>query len=218
MSWIDRFSGLARLPEPLRRGLEESARLVRFAPGARLFTPGQPPDTMLMLVEGSIRVQQVSESGREIVLYRVHAGDSCVMTTCLMARQAHAAEGIAETEVTVAALPHAVFDRLLAGSSDFRGMVLDAYAQRMLDLCAVIEEVAFRRIDIRLAQRLTALAGAETSLRSTHQQLATELGTAREVISRQLQEFQRRGWITQTRGTIALNDRAALDHLAGTNA
>ena len=78
----------------------------------------------------------------------------------------------------------------------------------------VIEEIAFQRLDIRLAQRLRVLAGDENEVRTTHQDLAVELGSAREVISRQLQEFQRRGWVAQSRGRITLLDSAAIAGLA----
>ena len=98
----------------------------------------------------------------------------------------------------------------------FRDFVFAAYARRITDLFRVIDDVAFGRIDMRLADRLIALSGGGHDLHVTHQQLATELGTAREVVSRQLTEFQRRDWIRQSRGQIDLLDRAALARLAAT--
>jgi len=82
----------------------------------------------------------------------------------------------------------------------------------------MVDEVAFQRMDVRLADRLLALAGDRDTIQTTHQNLSVELGTAREVISRQLQEFQRRGWIEQSRGRVTIVDRAGLEALAGHNA
>ncbi len=112
------------------------------------------------------------------------------------------------------AIPRAVFDDLIAQSETFRRFVFSAYSKRITDLFLVIEEIAFQRMDIRLAQKLLELAGSGAHVASTHQQMAAELGTAREVISRQLREFQRRDWITQSRGTIEIIDRAGLETLA----
>ena len=162
-----------------------------------------------------MRVQKTSEAGREIVLYRVHAGESCVLTTaCLMAYEDYSAEGIAETGLRAVAIPREVFDRMVADSPEFRQFVFMAYSKRMTDLFAVVEEIAFRRLDIRLAQKLIELSSDQDSIQTTHQKLAVELGTAREVVSRQLSEFQRRGWIEQARGIIHILDREQIRGLA----
>ena len=96
----------------------------------------------------------------------------------------------------------------------FRRLVFGTFSRRVTDLCRVIDEVAFSRIDIRLAQKLLRLADGGGHVAQTHQQLAAELGTAREVISRTLQEFQRRGWVSAARGDVSLIDQAALARLA----
>jgi CRP/FNR family transcriptional regulator len=214
-AWIERFPGLARLSPEIRRALTERSAVVRVREGSVIFGPGVSPENLLLLISGTVRVQQTSENGREIVLYRVEAGQSCVLTTaCLLAHEDYSAEGVAETDVEAVAIPRGVFDDLMARSEAFRTFVFDSYSHRITELFRVIDEIAFGRIDVRLAQRLTALARGGDEVRATHQQLATELGTAREVISRQLQEFQRRGWVSQARGVIRLTDPAAL----GTNA
>lgn len=214
-NWLWRFEGLASLPEEVRTELRASARLISVPAGQVLFGPGNLPADMLLLLEGTVRVHHTSESGREIVLYRVDSGQSCVMTAaCLLAHEAYSAEGVAETDVRAAAIPAAVFDRLIATAPAFRDFVFATYARRIIDLFRVIDDVAFGRIDVRLAQRLDALAQDGGDVRSTHQQLATELGTAREVVSRQLTEFQRRGWIAQGRGTITITDRPSIRSLA----
>ena len=214
-AWIDRFAGLSSLSEDIRRTLVSRSAVVRVPAGHVIFGPGRSPDNLLLLTEGTVRVHQTSESGREIVLYRVEAGQSCVLTTaCLLAHEDYTAEGVAETDVEAVAIPRAVFDELMAGSGVFRAFVFTAYSRRITDLFRVIDEVAFGHIDVRLAQRLVTLARGMKEIRVTHQQLAAELGTAREVISRQLHEFQRKGWVSQARGVISLLDTASLRHIA----
>ncbi len=215
MIWIDKFPGLSQLEEPVRRTLVERSRIIRVPKDTVVFGPGKAPDNLLLLLDGSLRVQQVSESGREIVLYRVHAGESCVLTTaCLLAYEEYSAEGVTETEVEAVAIPKTVFDDLIASSKEFRRFVFTAYSKRITDLFLVIEEVAFRRVDIRLAQKLLELAGDSATLHATHQQLATELGTAREVVSRLLQDFQRRGWVSLSRGSVELTEKVGLRELS----
>lgn len=214
-NWIDRFKGLASLPAAIRDRLIERSQIVRVPAGTMIFGPGKSPDNLLLLLEGTVRVHQSSDSGREIVLYRVEAGQSCVLTTaCLLAHEDYTAQGEAETDVVAVAIPRAVFDDLMAQSGDFRSFVFMAYSRRITDLFRVIDDVAFGRVDMRLAGRLVALGKGLREIKVTHQQLATELGTAREVVSRQMHEFQRRGWVAQSRGTVVIEDRAALEALS----
>jgi CRP/FNR family transcriptional regulator len=212
--WLVQFPGLSALEEPVKDRLLAQAAIVSVPEGTVIFGPGKAPENLLLLLSGTIRVQQTSESGREIVLYRVAAGESCVLTTaCLLAYEDYRAEGIAETNVRAVAIPRGVFDQLIAQSDVFRAFVFTAYSRRITDLFLVIEEVAFQRMDIRLAQKLLEFQSADGTIHTTHQKLATELGTAREVISRLLQEFQRRQWIAIGRGEIRILDRAALRSL-----
>lgn len=214
-SWTERFPGLGSLEADERRYIEEHSRLVRVPSGSVVFGPGRAPENMLLLLSGTVRVQQVSDAGREIVLYRVASGESCVLTTtCLLAEENYLAEGVAETEAEAVAIPKATFDTLLAQSARFRTFVFAGYSERITALFRVINEIAFFRIDIRLARKLCEMVQSAGPVRITHQQLATELGTAREVVSRQLQEFKRRGWIEMSRGQIALLDAEALARLA----
>lgn len=214
--WSGRLAGLVDLDPAVRADLVRRSRFARVPAGTTVFAAGQEAANLLFVLSGTVRVSQTSESGREVVLYRVEAGESCVMTAaCLLGDTPYLAEGIAETDVEAVAIPRAVFDDLAARSAGFRALVFAAYARRMIDLFQVVDEVAFGRVDIRLAQRLIALARGKSDLRITHQQLAAELGTAREVISRQLQDFQRRGWVSQARGVIGLADPDALAGLAG---
>ncbi|WP_298864380.1 Crp/Fnr family transcriptional regulator [uncultured Sulfitobacter sp.] len=216
--WIERFPGLSRLEPPIKALIKQRSTIVTAPSGTTLFGPGNSPENMLFLLDGTVRVQQVSETGHEIVLYRIEAGQSCVLTTaCLLAYDDYSAEGIAETAVRAAAVPRDVFDDLVAQSKSFRDFVFAAFSKRITDLFLVIDEVAFQKMDVRLADKLVKLANKDGIVSTTHQKLSVELGTAREVVSRQLQEFQRRGWIAQARGSISLLERTKLEQLAQRN-
>jgi CRP/FNR family transcriptional regulator len=214
-TWTDRFPGLAALEPDVRDLLLSRAAIVRVPEGTTIFGPGHPPDNLLLVLDGQVRVRQISENGREIVLYRVHAGESCVLTTaCLMAFEDYAAEGLAETDVEAVAIPREAFDAAVARSAVFRRFVFQAYSRRITDLFLTIEEVAFGKMDVRLAQKLVELSRGRTRIAATHGMLASELGTAREVVSRLMAEFQRRGWVAQARGTVDILDPAALSSFA----
>jgi CRP/FNR family transcriptional regulator len=214
-NWTEHFPGLRRLEPDVAGPLVDAGKVVRLPAGTRIFGPGRAPEAYLLLIAGTVRVQQISETGREIVLYRVSAGESCALTTaCLMGYEEYQAEGLAETDVEAVAIPRATFDAMIAMSSAFRRFVFTAFSVRITNLFRVIEEVAFSRVDVRLAQRLLDLGGESNHVELTHQQLAAELGTAREVISRQLNEFQRRGWIATSRGVIDVMNAESLRQLA----
>lgn len=213
--WTERFQGTAKLPKDVRKRLNDTARIIQFKKGDQVFGPTNVPDSLFFLYDGRIRVSQSSDSGREIVLYRVDAGDSCVLTTaCMLAEEAYNAEGIAETDVTAVVLPKPAFDRLAAEEVAFRNFVFSAYSRRLIDLLRVVDDVAFNRIDVRLAERLLTLGEGLKEVHTTHQELASELGTAREVISRVLNDFQKRELIAQSRGIISLVDKSGLAAIA----
>lgn len=214
MSWTQRFAELRTLPADIASALQTRSRVVHLPAGTRVFEVGQHAQNMLLLLAGSVRVQQVSDTGREVFLYRVHAGESCILTTaCMLADEDYAAEGIAETDVEAVAIPRPAFDDLTGRSVQFRTFVFRAYSRRIADLFALIDDIVFQRIDVRLAERLLALEQNEV-IHATHQALAVELGTAREVISRTLGEFQRRGWVETARGEIRIAQRTGLEQLA----
>lgn len=215
LDWINRFSGLSDLEPQVHSALLSDAKQQVVPKGTVIFGPDTPAENLLLVLDGTVRVQQLSEDGREIVLYRVHPGESCVLTTaCLLAHEDYSAEAIAETDVSAVAIPRKVFDQLISQSSAFRSFVFQAYSNRIMDLFLTIEEIAFQRMDIRLAHKLLELDPGTHQIAMTHAQLASELGTAREVVSRQLAEFQRRDWVTLSRGQVSIKAPDALRQLA----
>lgn len=213
--WTQRFRGTAALPPAVRKRLNETARVIHLKKGDQVFGPMNVPDSLFFLYHGRIRVSQTSDNGREIVLYRVDAGESCVLTTaCMLAEEAYAAEGVAETDLTAVVLPKPAFDRLAAEEDAFRNFVFSAYSRRLIDLLRVVDDVAFGRIDVRLAERLLTLGDGRKQVHATHQELASELGTAREVVSRVLNDFHKRELIEQSRGVITFKNKPGLVAIA----
>lgn len=176
-----------------------------------LFRHGSPCQQFFFVLSGSARVQYRAPEGGEIILYRVGKGESCALTiSCLLGGSNYPAEGIVEENLTIAALSGKLLQQALA-DADFRRVVFANMGQRLLDLMLVIDAIAFQRMDKRLAQLLQQ---RDLLINTTHQELARELGTAREVVSRLLKDFEHRGWLTLGRGRITVNNSAAIQHLA----
>jgi CRP/FNR family transcriptional regulator len=212
--WLRAFPALAAVTDPAWLRIAATAQLIRLPAGQAAFRPGDACENYVMVASGTIRVQKVAESGREIVLYRVEPGETCVLTTsCLLGGARYPAEGVTESEVEAAVLPIARFHEAVAASDGFRRFVFASLGERLSDLMVLVEAIAFGRVDARLAERLLALGGSNGQIATTHQSLAAELGTAREVVSRLLKEFERHGWLALTRGRIELKDRAALQRV-----
>lgn len=215
LDWVSRFEELRALPDADREFVESHARIVQLGPEQRVFAPGMKPDAFLLLLAGTVRVQQVGAGGREIILYRVSGGESCIMTTaCLLSDEGYLAEGVTETDVTAVALVRSDFDHLIAHSPAFRRLVFNKYASRITGLMALLEDVAFQRIDARLARKLLELSRHGGVIDITHHALAVELGTAREVISRQIKRFAAEGLINTSRGHIEITDRKGMENFA----
>jgi CRP/FNR family transcriptional regulator len=211
-SWLDYFPLLKDIHDPAWLEAVEKAQILTVPKGATVFNEGDSCNSYLLVLEGSVRVQKLSESGKEIVLYRVESGQSCVITTsCLLAHDLYSAEAITETEVKAVAIPHGAFQKAVAESAAFREFIFSSYGQRIAGLVMLVDAVAFGRMDSRLSQCLLERADAENIAHSTHQELARELGTAREVVSRLLKEFERHNWVALARGRIELLDRKALE-------
>ena len=131
----------------------------------------------------------------------------------MLAFEDYSADGIAETDVRAVGIPRKTFDDLVAKSPVFRDFVFTAYSRRITDLFTLIDDIVFQRMDVRLASRLLELADTDDVVHATHAVLSSELATAREVISRTLGGFHRRGWVEQARGEVRLTGRAGLERL-----
>jgi CRP/FNR family transcriptional regulator len=209
--WLSAFPDLAELEPEAKADLIASTQFNRLREGDIAYRQGQLCHNYVMCIEGQTRVFKTSESGREILLYQVGPGETCVLTTsCLIAGNPFPAESTAQTDVLLAALPAGVFNRLMTSSPRFRQYVLGNYGDLLSSLIMLVDEVAFASLDLRLARRLLAEADPQGVLSKTHQQLALDLGSVREVISRYLSEWERMGWVRSSRGSIEVLNRSAL--------
>ncbi len=187
-----------------------SARSLAVRSGQGVFRPGQPCSAFLLVTAGSVKVSTVTDTGRELLLYRVGPGQTCVLTTaCLLSDADYDVEGTAETDTEALAIPRPVFEELLATSPAFRRFVFSSYGVRLRNLIGLVQDVSQRQVDRRLARFLLERSAVPVAM--THQQIALELGTAREVVSRLLKQFAGEGLVEIRRRHIMV---AAPDRLS----
>ncbi len=191
--------------------LAARAQPLRVPAGTRLFAAGQPCPGFPLVDEGSVRVSLLAPDGRQLELYRVEPGEVCVVSaTCLFAHRAATASGEARTETALRLISPADFEAVCERDPVLRRYVMGLMAERLADLMALVEAVAFQRLDQRLAALLCARG---PRLLATHQQLADDLGTVREIVSRLLRRFERDGWVSLGRERVDVTDAAALQRL-----
>jgi CRP/FNR family transcriptional regulator len=205
------YPALASLDAVALGAALERSQLLRVPAGTPMFGEGSPCRQFPLVLEGSIRVAKCSD-GRELQLYRVTPGESCVLTSgCLVGGRDYPATGVVERDARLVVLPKAVFDELMATHEPFRHYVFSLFAERLADLMTVVEAVAFHRLDRRLA---AALLGRGRVVELTHQQLADELGSVREIVTRVLRSFAEQGLVRSSRGAVEVLDAAGLRRIA----
>jgi len=204
-------------PAPIRDGLplaaleadvaDDLARLPRhrLPAGATLFRPGDAAPGFVLVSQGSVSVFLTGRNGREIALYDVGPGQTCVQTTlCLLGEERYTAEARAMTDVEIVIVPGGQFMRWVDERPQFRGFVFRAFGARLAEVTAILEQVAFVKIEARLAAELLKRAGADGVVRATHHDLAVAIGSAREVISRRLEVLARDGLVALDRGLVRI--------------
>lgn len=195
--------------------LRHDAQAIDVAAGAVLFDEGAPCRGFPLVLDGEIRVARGSPQGRSLELYRVTVGQMCVVSTsCLLGGRMLFAHGVTASETRLVVLSPRGFDAWCAHDG-FRRFVFSVFAERLADLMSLVEAVAFQRLDQRLAA--TLLAHGQV-VRASHQALADQLGTVREIVTRLLTRFERAGWIRVTRERTELLEIAALQQLAADHA
>jgi CRP/FNR family transcriptional regulator len=208
----DAFPALAGLPPALLARLSDESSLIEAPDGARLFDEHSPCRAFPLVLRGAVRVVKYAPNGRELLLYRVARGQSCVLTSsCLLGNTDYTAAGRAEGDLALMSPPQPLFDTLLAQHPPFRRFVFRLFSERVVELMLLVEEVAFARLDRRLAGLLLA-RGPE--IQSTQQSLADELGSVREIMGRVLRGFAQQGLVSLQRGRILVLDRDGLSRVA----
>ena len=208
------FPSLAAAPAATLERLARGSIHRKVPPGTVMFSAHSPCSGYPLVLGGSIRVLQRYPNGRELQLYRVKPGESCLLSgSCLLGQASYDASGIAETEVELLIVPPAEFQALIAGDETFRRHVFAMFGERLAALMQVVEAIAYQKLDQRLAALLVN-KGPEGDIHATHQALADELGSVREIVSRLLRSFEDRGWVDLGRERIRVVDRGALAGLA----
>lgn len=206
------FPALQDMPAVLWQRFEREAIYIEALAGTVLFESSGPCQAFPMLLSGSVRVAKTGANGRELQLYRVLPGESCIITSsCLLGEAAYPARGVAESNLTAVVVPRPLFTQLIEQHSPFRAVIFRLFGERLAELMQLVEEVAFRKLDQRLAALL--LAKGEI-VNATHQNLADELGSVREMISRLLKNFEDRGLVALKREQIQVLDAVALRAVA----
>ena len=211
------LGGAVDLPPDLAAAIDRDASAVKAAAGRVMFDAGSPCRGMLLLERGQLRVARVAPDGRELLLYHVGPGDSCVLTvSCLLGGEHYPARGTVVQEATGVFVPAPLFSRLTHAAPAFRDVVFRAFAERITSLVELAAAVRFDSLDRRLASRL--LDDVERSgrieIQTTHAGLAADLGSAREQVSRLLERFAACGAVELGRGRIVVRDKGRLQAIA----
>ena len=214
--WVAVFPELAEVTDHAWLECAARAKDVVLPQGHHVFREGDPCRHYILVIDGTTRVYKGFESGREMVLYRLHRGETCSLTTSvLLAGGPYPASAVTEAETHAVLIPsrdfHATFDK----SQGFRRYVCAVFGGRVRDLIMLLESVTLRHVDVRLARWMLDHADARGQVVASHRELAFELGTAREVVSRHLKDFEGRGWVRLARRRIEIVDPKALRELVG---
>jgi len=209
---IARTLPLLRGADPeLAREFEQAAHYARIPAGRDVFAEGDQVDAIALLISGVVRVYTIGETGREITLYRFGTGESCILTAnAILSRQSFPAIATVERDAEAVMITSDTFRNWVRRYDLWRDFVFDLLSKRLAGVMAIVTEVAFWRMDTRVASLLLERSRAQNPIHITHQEIAAELGSSREVISRILEELAGLNLIGTSRGTIEVLNLVAL--------
>ncbi|MCL4297630.1 MAG: Crp/Fnr family transcriptional regulator [Anaerolineae bacterium] len=205
------FTFLKNAGQEVKKQLWQHAQIKEIPAGASICWEGDTCTQLALVLSGAVRVYKVGESGREITLYRIEENESCILTaSCILSQTQFPAFAVAETTVQAVLVPASILREWVQQYEVWRDYVFGLMSQRLTAVIATVEEVAFRRVDARIAEFVANLAEEQQEVKITHQEIAFELGTAREVVSRILKDFEREKLIALSRGSIVIQNKQAL--------
>jgi CRP/FNR family transcriptional regulator, anaerobic regulatory protein len=191
----------------LIREFQQAALLARIPAGQDVFMEGDRVDAIDLLISGVVRVYKIGETGREITLYRFGNGESCILTAnAILSQKTFPAIATVEKEAEAVMIPADIFRDWVKRYDAWREFVFDLLSERLSTVMAVVEEVVFQRMDRRVASWLLSRSQISNPIQTTHQTIAAELGSSREVVSRLLEDFSQKGWVEVGRGTVEILD------------
>jgi CRP/FNR family transcriptional regulator len=195
----------------LVREFQQAAFMAHIPTGRDVFVEGDRVDGIALLISGVVRVYKIGETGREITLYRFGLGESCILTAnAILSQQSFPAVATVEQEAEAVMIPADTFRDWVRRHDLWRDFVFELLSQRLASVMAIVDEVAFQRLDRRLAALLLERGRHQNPIHLTHQEIAAELGSSREVISRILEDFAQADVILSGRGLLEILDFAAL--------
>jgi CRP/FNR family transcriptional regulator len=210
------FPFLRDLDPALREEVGRASQHVRLDAGTPICLEGDRCRLLPLVLSGAGRVYRVSETGRALTLYRIESGESCILTmSCVLSALPFPAFAEAETDVEALVVPADAFRVWFDASPAWRRYVFDLLARRFADVVELVGAVAFRRVDERLAAHLLDVQDEAGRVARTHEALAEDLGTSREVVSRVLKEFEHEGLVGLGRGEVAVLEAGGLARRAG---
>jgi CRP/FNR family transcriptional regulator len=209
---VETFPFFSTLPARSRDTILSHAVSKRLSHKQMLASGGAECAFLPFVLEGTLRIYKASEAGREITLYRIERGESCILSaTCILNGGGFPAIAEAEGDTEVVLLPARLFARLVEDNAQWRRFIFDLYAKRLVNVLTLVDEVAFHHMDSRLAAYLVRQAGQRQKVvTTTHGEIAAELGTSREVVTRILSDFEGDGLIATSRGRIRIRRPDAL--------
>lgn len=195
--------------------VEQDGVLLTLDSGQFVCWEGDRCGHLPVVIEGLVRVYRVGENGREVTLYRIHPGESCILTaSCILSQQDFPAHAVVEEPVRAIGIPAGVLMDWTDRYEVWRRFIFGMMSSRLDDIMEVVDAVTFKRLDVRLAEFLLTKFADNQSILTTHQELASELGTAREVISRVLKDFEHRRLVRLERGIIHPVDLSGIKRLS----
>lgn len=191
----------------LLREFQRAAFYARIPAGHDVFVEGDDVEGIALLISGVVRVYKIGETGREITLYRFGLGESCILTAnAILSQKTFPAIATVEREAEAVMVPADTFRSWVRRFDLWRDFVFDLLSQRLSSVMMIVDEIAFRRMDARVAALLLRRGRLQNPIGMTHQEIASELGSSREVISRLLEDFAERGAIRAGRGEVEILD------------
>jgi CRP/FNR family transcriptional regulator len=201
---------LPNLTDPkLLQAILDKGQVMNLEPGKVLMEPGQFIKAVPLVIEGSIKIMRMDEDGKELFLYYLDQGETCALSlTCCTATRPSEVKAVVEERATVIFVPVQVHEQWSDEFKQWKDFVSSTYQSRFQELLVALDAVAFKRMDERLMRYIVTKMKQHKAneLHTTHQEIANELGTSREVVSRLLKTLEKKKWIELGRNVIYIRD------------
>ncbi|RDY26538.1 Crp/Fnr family transcriptional regulator [Romboutsia weinsteinii] len=198
--------------------IKSSVIIKNFEPDYTLIHEGDSCIGFSLILKGSIRVYKLSDKGKEVTLYRLSSGDTCYLSmSCLLSNTSYPAFAEVLESTQIAFIPSNIFHNYVYDTLEFQKFMFNNLYSKYNEVLDVLEEVAFERMDVRIAKYLLLSSKKSNNtkyLYFTHEQISKELGTSREVVSRILTDFKNKDVLISQRGKITITDFDKLESIS----